>query len=196
MTERPETPDADALQQLWQGQKTEIKPMSVAMIRARAARYAWRARGALVFTFTLLAIEVAVFGRYAMTMTNPGARVGLMAILLGLGWATAMYSSSWPRRLPGGEATGEALLDFHRAELERHRVGFGDLMRHVGPLVAGLVIFAVGAALYGPHPNLARSAPILAAVAFWFVVAWFFSRRAERVRREKVAELDATRVDE
>jgi len=189
-------PPEDHLKALWQGQLTETKPMTVEAVRARAARFVLGKRLTYLFTFTLLAIEVALFGHFALTTTNPGAKVGLLVILVGLGWATARFSLSWPKQMPGSAASGQALLEFHRAELERAQVGFGRLMMLVGPMIAGLVIFAVGGALYGPRPDLMRSAPLLATLAVWFVVAWFVSRRAAGIRRKRLEELDATRVEE
>lgn len=188
-------PPEDHLKALWQGQPTESPVMTVQAVRARAARFVLGKRLTYMFTFALLAFEVAAFGHFAFTTTNPGAKVGLLAILVGLGWATALFSLGWPRRMPGSAASGQALLEFHRAELERQQVGFKRTMLVVGPMIAGLVIFAVGAALYAPHPNLMRAAPLMGFLAIWFVVAWFMARLAERRRRKRLAELDATRVD-
>lgn len=192
MTQPPE----DHLKALWQGQETETKLMTVQAVRARAARFVVGRRLTYLFTVALLAFEVAIFGHFAVTVTNPGAKVGLIAILVGLGWATAMFTLGWPKRMPDSAASGQALLDFHRAELERLPVGFGRMMLVVGPMIAGLVIFAVAGSLYAPHPDLTRSAPLLATLGIWFVVAWFIQRRAERNRRNRLAELDATRVEE
>ena len=95
--------------------------------------------------------------------------------------------------MPNG---GLALLEFHRGELQRQRVGFGTLMIVVGPLLVAMLIFVFAAGLYAPRPSLTRGLPLLAGMAIWLVAAWFLSRRAERLRREKMAELDATRIEE
>jgi hypothetical protein len=192
MTERPE----DNLQALWQGQQSEAKPMTVAAIRGRAARYTLVKRGSYLFAFALIALEVVMFSHYVLTIHKPLVQAGMLVVLIGLGWLTAIYSLGWPRRMPGSGASATSLLEFHRNELQRQKVGFGTLMYMSGPLLAGVVLSAVGGMLSAPHVRLVQAAPVFVLLGAWVVAAWFLSRRAERIRREKLAELEATRIDE
>jgi hypothetical protein len=189
-------PPDDHLKALWQGQDRETKVMSVDAIRTRAARYTFRRRLGYVFGFTLIAIEVVMFGRYALILPNVGARIGMLAVLVGLGWVTARFSVRWPGKFPGAVASGSTLLEFHRTELQRQQVTFASMMVTVGPLLLAIVLSMALAILNDPHRRWMNVVPVLVLMAIWLVAAWFLSRRAERLRREKLAELDATRVEE
>ena len=119
MTQPPE----DNIKALWQGQKTETKPMSVDAIRARAARFNNLRRGVFLLGVALMLVEIGVFGRFALTLPLPGTapRVGLLVILVGLGWSDrAFHTLLAPKRLPRrDEASGESILEYHRTELQR-----------------------------------------------------------------------------
>jgi hypothetical protein len=187
-------PDHD-LKALWQGQETEIKPMSVDAIRLRAARYTNRRRWTYLFGFALMLAEIGIFGRYALVLPNPGARIGMLAIVVGLTWMIARFSLKAPHRLPRTKASGQTILDFHRTELERQRETLGGLLLMVGPTLLGVVIFVVGASLDHPERALGRAAPIAVMIALWLVSAGWIVRRQEQKRLARLAEIDATRVE-
>ena len=187
-------PDND-LKALWKGQETETKPMSVDAIRARAARYTNKLRWIFLFGFTLMLAEILIFGRYALTLPTMASRIGMLAILVGLGWMIARFTIRWPGRLPDAKASGGSVLEFHRAELQRQRETFTDLLIMVGPMLLGIVIFVVATMFARPHPSVINSAPILAMIALWLVGAWWLARRGERRRQQRLKEIDATRVE-
>jgi hypothetical protein len=189
-------PPDDHLKALWQGQDTETKVMCVDAIRTRAARFTLRKRLSLLFGFALIAFEVVMFGRYALILPNVGARIGMLAVLVGLGWTTARFSLGWPGKFPDAKASGGTLLEFHRTELQRQEVNFASMMVTVGPLLLAIVFSMALAVLNDPHRRWLNVTPVLALMAIWLVAVWFLSRRAERLRRKKLAELDATRIEE
>jgi uncharacterized membrane protein len=188
-------PPDDHLKALWQGQETETKPMSVEAIRTRAARYTTRRRWTFLLGFTVALVEIVVFGHYVLVIPNTVARIGLLVILVGLGWMIARLSVRWPGKVPGAMASGGSILEFHRIELQRHPETFGALMILAGPMLLGVVIFAAAGVTSGPHPSAMKGAPILALLAFWLIVAWWSVRRAERNRQRRLAEIEATRVE-
>jgi hypothetical protein len=188
-------PPDDHLKALWQGQETETKPMSVDAIRARAARFTNLRRWVFLFGLFLMLAEIVIFGRYALTLPLPGtaARVGLLTILVGLGWMIARFSLLAPRRFPDAKASGESILEYHRMELQR-RETFGSQVVMVGPVLLGAVIFVVGVMIARPRVAL-QAAPLLLLIGLWFVGAWRMVRRSERKRLRKLAEIEATRVE-
>ena len=189
-------PPDDHLKALWQGQDTETKVMSVDAIRTRAARFTFRRRLSYLFSFALIAVEVVMFGRYALILPDVGARIGMLAVLVGLGWTTARFSLGWPGKFPDAKASGGTLLEFHRTELQRQQVNFASMMVTVGPLLLAILFSMTLAVLNDPRRRWLNIVPVLVLMAIWLVAAWFMSRRAERRRREKLAELDATRIEE
>ncbi len=191
MTQPPE----DQLKVLWQGQEMETTPMSVDAIRARAARFTKRRHWGFLFGLVLILAEIVIFGRYALILPGTAARVGMLAILVGLGWMIARFSLLAPRRFPDAKASGESILEYHRTELKRTRETFGSLLVMVGPVLLGMVIFVVGATVTFPRHGFLNALPIMALIALWLVGAWWIVRRGERKRQLKLAELEATRVE-
>lgn len=188
-------PPDEHLKALWQSQETETATMTAQAVRARAARFTNRRRWMFLFGFALMLVEIVIFGRYALILPGTAARIGMLAILVGLGWMIARFSLLAPRRFPDAKATGESFLEYHRTELQRTRETFGGLLVMVGPLLLGMIVFVVGAAISSPRRGLLNALPILALIGLWLVVAWWIVRRQERKRRQRLAELDATRVE-
>lgn len=187
-------PDND-LKALWQGQPTEIKPMSVNAIRQRAARYTVRVRWGYGLGLALMVAEMLIFGRYALVAPNIYARASLLVILVGLGWMLARFTLSWPRKFPAAKASGETILDFHRSELQRRRVTFANLLVTVGPTLLGGILFAAAGAMTHPNPNRLAWALPIALMVLWLVAAWRLARRQEQKRLRQIAEIDATRLE-
>jgi hypothetical protein len=188
-------PPDDHLKALWQGQDTETKPMTVDAIRARAARYTMRRRWTFLFGFTLMLAEIVVLGRHVLVFPTAGGRVGLIAILVGLGWMTAQFTRRWPGRLPEAKATVGTILEFHRSELERQRETFGSLMMMVGPVLVGVLIFIGAGMVSGRHRGIVGGATTLALIGLWLACAFWISGRQERTRQRRLTEIDATRVE-
>jgi hypothetical protein len=169
--------------------------MSVDAIRMRAARFTFRRRLSYLFGLALMAFEMVAFGHYALTATNLAVRIGVLVILIGLGWAIARFTLGWPARFPGSRASSGTILEFHRAELQRQRITFTNLMVTVGPMLIGLLILAGAGMFTGPHARLVNGAPMLGLLGVWLVMAWWLARRAERKRQRQIAEVDATRPE-
>lgn len=193
MTQPPE----DHLKALWQGQETETTPMSVDLIRTRAARFTARRRATYLFGFALMLAEIVIFGRYALILPGLGVRAGMLAILVGLGWMIALLTVRRPGRLPDAKVSGADILEFHRTELQRQRTTFGDLLVMVGPMLAGMLIFIAAAVFSGGNlgRGLMNAAPVLGLIGLWLVMTWWFARRQERRWRRQLAEIEATRVE-
>lgn len=189
-------PPDDHLKALWQGQQTETTPMSVEAIRARASRFTTRRRWTFLFGLVVMLAEILIFGRYALILPGTAVRVGMLAILVGLGWMIARFSLVAPRRFPDAKASGGNLLEYHRSELMRTRLTYGGLLVIVGPVLLGMLIFVVGATITLPRRGFLNAAPILALIALWMAVAWWMARRTEQKRQRMLAEIEATRAEQ
>jgi hypothetical protein len=187
-------PPDDHLKALWQGQETENKPMSVDAIRARAARFTNLRRMVFLFGLGLMLTEIVIFGRFALVLPGTVTRVGLLMILVGLGWMIARFSLLAPRRFPDAKASGETILEYHVMELQR-RETFRSQVVMVGPLLLGAAIFVVGIMIARPRVAL-QAAPLLVLIGLWLVGAWWMLRVGERKRLRKLAEIEATRVEQ
>jgi hypothetical protein len=187
-------PPDDHLKALWQGQETENKPMSVDAIRARAARFTNLRRIVFLFGLVLMLTEIVIFGRFALVLPGTVTRVGLLMILVGLGWMIARFSLLAPRRFPDAKASGETILEYHVMELQR-RETFRSQVVMVGPLLLGAAIFVVGIMIARPRVAL-QAAPLLVLIGLWLVGAWWMLRVGERKRLRKLAEIEATRVEQ
>jgi hypothetical protein len=187
-------PPDDHLKALWQGQETENKPMSVDAIRARAARFTNLRRMVFLFGLVLMLTEIVIFGRFALVLPGTVTRVGLLMILVGLGWMIARFSLLAPRRFPDAKASGETILEYHVMELQR-RETFRSQVVMVGPLLLGAAIFVVGIMIARPRVAL-QAAPLLVLIGLWLVGAWWMLRVGERKRLRKLAEIEATRVEQ
>jgi hypothetical protein len=187
-------PPDDHLKALWQGQETENKPMSVDAIRARAARFTNLRRMVFLFGLVLMLTEIVIFGRFALILPGTVTRVGLLMILVGLGWMIARFSLLAPRRFPDAKASGETILEYHVMELQR-RETFRSQVVMVGPLLLGAAIFVVGIMIARPRVAL-QAAPLLVLIGLWLVGAWWMLRVGERKRLRKLAEIEATRVEQ
>jgi hypothetical protein len=191
MTDRPEVPDTDAVQALWQGQEQESPTMTLQAIRMLVRNDRDHVRNGLLFGLVLIVVEAFAFGRFALTAKNDVMRAGELVVLVGLGWmAWRMWRrASADRRLPDAAATTQTLIAFHRAQLARRRVGYGWMMVTVAPLFVGIAVAAYGGWLLKRGP-LANLVPIVALSALWFVAAWFMQRRQARKLQEQIDELD------
>ena len=148
--------------------------MSVDAIRARAVRFTNLRRGAFLLGIVLILAEMVIFGRFVLTLPLPGtmARVGLLVVLVGLGWMFARLSLLAPQRFPDAKASGGTILEYHRAELQRAHTTFGSQVVMAGPVLLGAAIFVVGVII--ARPRIApQAAPFLVLIGLWFVGLWW-----------------------
>jgi len=168
--------------------------MSVAAIRKRAARFTNLRRAVFLLGLVLMLGEAVIFGRIAPVLPGTVTQIGMLTVLVGLGWMIARVSLLAPRRLPDAKASGESILEYHRAELQRGGETFRDLLVMAGPALLGCAVVVVGLMIARPRATL-QAAPLLALLGLWVVGAWWMAKRAQRVRQRKLAEIEATRVE-
>jgi hypothetical protein len=183
-------PPDDHMKALWQGQETETPTMTVKAIRALARNYGEGVRGGVLLGLTIVAFEAVVFGLQAWRAPNEVARAGDLIVLAGLVWFTWRIMRRWPTRLPETQASAQALVAFHRVQLERQQTRYANMMITVAPMIVGLLVLVYGLRLQAPQAPLARFAPFFILLCAWFVAAWFIQRRQARRLREQIAEMD------
>jgi hypothetical protein len=186
MTQPPE----DHIKALWQGQETETPEMTATAIRALARNYGDNLRGRIWLGVAVAAAEVLIFGAFAWKAQNEVLRTGWLIILAGVGWMTWRIVSKRPGRLPPAEASPKALIEFHRAELERQRTNFTWVVVTTAPVFAGMVVTLIGLHIQRPNMSLANVLPVaLLAIAWWFAAIPMQRRQARRLA-EQIAEMD------
>jgi hypothetical protein len=183
-------PSDDHLKALWQGQHTETPTMTAIAIRALARNYGDSIRGRIWIGLTIGAFEVVVLGLYAWRASNDVLRIGYLIILGGVGWITWRILGKRPGRLPPPEASAQALIDFHRAELERQRTNFRWMIVSAAPMFIGMAVTLVGMQKARPNMTLANIAPMLVLIVLWFIAAFVLNRRQAKRLAEQIAEMD------
>jgi len=189
MTQPPE----DHLKTLWQGQETEIPTMTAMALRALARNYGDDIRGRIWIGLSIAALEVVAFGVFAWRAPNDVARAGYLVILAGVAWMTWRIVGKRPGRLPPAAASATALIDFHRAELERQRTGFGWMTATAAPIFVGVLVATVGLRQARPDMSLANLAPLAVLVIAWWIAAFVIQRRQSKRLAERIAEMDELR---
>ncbi len=190
MTDRPEDPNTDALQQLWQGQERETPAMTAKAVRMLVRNDRDHMRQQILFGLVLVGVEVVAFGSMLRVAPNALMRAGEIIILLGLAWMTWRMLQRWPRRVPDADATTQSLIAFQRQALMRRRGGYGWLLASSAPVIIGAIMTAVGGYLVHPGAPISRLAPFFSLLAFWFVAGWFVNRRGSRKLQEQIDDLD------
>lgn len=190
MTDRPESPDTDVVQALWQGQERETDAMTPQAIRMLVRNDRDHVRQQLLFGFGLIVFEVLGFGWMLRSAPSDIIRAGEVIVLLGLAWIAWRWWRRWPSRAPDASATTQTLIGFQRQELMRRRGGFSWMMIGSAPVIVGAIVTAYGG--YRLHPNtpISRLGPFFGILLLWFVVAWIIGRRASRRVQEQIDELD------
>jgi hypothetical protein len=183
----------DRFQQLWQEQ--ERPPMAVAVDRiardAASFRRAIRRRN--VREYAASALVIAVFGAYAAHADTVLFRVACAMII-----AATIHVAFYLRRHGSAEPDELAActvdhLASHRRQLERQRDLLAGVWRwYLGPLVPGLVLFAVS--LPFEQSRTARSAWIATAIVLSVGAAVFvgiarLNRMAARQLQRKIDAL-------
>jgi len=136
----------DRFQLLWQAQEREPMELAVERIARDAASFRRTIRRRNIREYAAAAIVVAVFGAYAALADTILMRAACAATIAG-----AIYVAHYLRR-HGSAEPGELAactmdhLASHRRQLERQRDLLASIWRwYLGPLVPGLVLFAISA---------------------------------------------------
>lgn len=193
MTDRPETPDTDAVQALWQGQERETDAMTLQAMRMLVRNDRDHVRQQLMLGFTLVLVEGVIFGAWAIKAKNEVIRAGMIVVVLGLTWLAWRVWRRQAHGLPSPGATTQTLIAFHRQQLERRRTNFSYLVVTAAPTFAGLFIAAYGMHLLKRGPPTWWYASFLGLCALWFVGGSLVQRRQARRLQQQIDDLDRMR---
>lgn len=170
--------------------------MSLGEIRTRAERFQTRVRVRNWIEYAAAAFVIIAFGRIALSAPVPLIQAGAVLIILG-----TLYVC-WKLYTLGRAATNEerdnaaSLADFHRAELVRQRAALATVWRwYLAPFAPGMTVFLAGVA-FMPEleaPLIARIVVFalgaaLVALMFGFV-AWINALAVKKLDAE-IAALD------
>jgi hypothetical protein len=186
-------PPDDHLKALWQGQETETPTMTAQAVRMLVRDYGSETRARLMMVAAVAAVMAVPIAWTAWRAPNNGIRVGEMLDLIGIGWLLWRLRGRWPRRMPDAEASVSAVIDFHLAQLRRQRVGYGDTLVNIGPLIVGTATLFYGMHLVRPHAGLEKFGPFFGLIAIWAVLTWAMQRRNARRLNARIEEIDALR---
>jgi hypothetical protein len=167
-------PDIDP-QGLWQSQKKEYDPMTLAQIHAQALAFerTVRKRNTIEYVTYAFAIGLAVaVGLFAPKMT-PVIRAAIALMVLGMifvGWQLHRRASA-----ENAPPIGESLVEAYRNQLIRQRdAGRTGFWWYLMPLIPGLVVMIAGlwlkqSAAGEPRPRMYLETALLAL----FMIAGF-----------------------
>jgi hypothetical protein len=191
--------DHDPLQSIWKNQSQEEFSMSLADIHVRAERFQSTIRRRNWIEYIAAATVTAFFAWTAATAPAPMIQAGAVLIALG-----AVYVCWQLYQL--GRAASKAELDaaqsltvFHRAEMVRQRDALRTVWRwYLAPFVPGMLVFLGGVAFASD-----LSAPLVAklmifalgvglAGAVFAAIAWINAQAVKRLDAE-IAALDRAR---
>jgi hypothetical protein len=141
----------------------------------------------------LMALETVVLAAMAWSARNPTMRAGDLMMMLALGWAVWRVRDRFPNAMPGGEASGATLIEFHRGELLRERFSLSSVLLTLAPAVLALAVLITGMATQEQHFRLSHWAPLVALTGAWMLGLWWQVRRQEERLRRQISEVDATR---
>jgi membrane protein YdbS with pleckstrin-like domain len=137
----PIEPPADPIKTLWQTQPREIDamPLEQILMKARAFQAKVRRRQLLTGAFAIVVFAIYVYA-FPGWMMKTGSVLCILA-LVNVFWQRHRRTAAL--RIP--EAPADALVDFHRSELVRHRdaVG-GSWLWEIVPTLPGLALIVLG----------------------------------------------------
>ncbi len=191
----PNEPPLNDIRKLWHDQGEESVKMSLDEIRRKAQRHEGTIRRRNGREYVAAAFVVAIFGYYIWHFHEWFMRIGSGLVIAGAVYMVFQLhrrgsAASAPADL--GLTTG---LDFYRNELERQRALLGSVWRwYLGPLVPGLAVIPLGAAIANPAHSpyawvFAGAYAVVVALVF-FLIARLNQRCAGRLQRQ-IDELNA-----
>jgi hypothetical protein len=139
-------------QELWQSQPEQEQIMSLERVRAEAQRWQRRIARRNAREYAAFAIVAVMFGRAAWTSPSDLVRVASVLIVAAAAFVSYYIHTRGRSRRDDVALAEHAVIDFHRAELERQR----DLLQSVWlwyelPFIPGLVLFLIGTAQLHPE---------------------------------------------
>ncbi len=164
---------SDSIQSLWQSMPTTPMLLSAADLRARSQAFRGKVSRRNLREYIAGAVVIALFSWYATfpSATTPMWPIGCVLIVAGtlvVSWNLHRYGA----RATPAEASLDALIDFHRAELVRQRDALTSVwLWYLMPFAPGVIlIFAdmwLGAA--------ARTSPLRASIGVGFAAFVFIA---------------------
>lgn len=185
MTDSPTTP----MQQLWQQQPGEGMRMSIDEVRRRAGRFEKRIFWRNTREYIAAGIGTIVLSYFFVHAHHSLARWSVGLLIAGLAYAMGHLYLKGSTRAPSADA-GARCADFFLTELERQRDLISNLWWYLGPLVPGLLLGAIAAAIAHPQPKalLGQSIGHAFVIVVFGVVIWA-NRRAARCLQRQIDEL-------
>jgi len=182
----------DDIKTLWRNQQTEYAPMPLDEIRKRAGQFHSRVCWRNIREYAASAFLVCIFGFYIWLFPAPLMRLGSALIIVALLYvAWQLHRRGAAMALPA-EASASAWTDYYRRELVRQRDALQSIWKwYLGPMVPGLVVFLLGAALQTP-PAAHKQEWISITITFGIVVfggVWALNAWGVRKLQRKIDEL-------
>jgi hypothetical protein len=179
-------PDIDP-QGLWQSQKKEYDPMTLADIHMKAQKFDRRIQGRNAREYIACGVVMVGFAPAIFIHDHWLMKVGAVLIIL----ATAFIAWQLHRRAStdGSVAPGETLVDAYRRQLIRQR----DAVR--SPLMPGMTLFIAGMWFQSPKPGVQvekAHANLLILAVVWVVLCagiWWLNQWAAKRLQKKIDEL-------
>jgi hypothetical protein len=193
------TDDSD-IRRLWQSQKMEQAPMSIAELRERAQIFNARWRWSFNAEYAACAFTIAAFGAVAWIAPGWMIKAGSGLVILATVFVIAQLRRRAPRRVPDPEL-GVSIYDFHRAELVRARDTLGSAWAwYIGPFIPGIALIFLGrfVQFHAPGRSIGADhlivglAAMLVAIVFVSIAAFNLARA--RGLQRKIDEVDAWRT--
>jgi hypothetical protein len=184
------------IKNLWQGQKMEKTPMTLADIHAMARKFQTRTRRALLRETVATAIVIVAFGYYIWAFPGWMIKLGsAVTVAWALWFLWQLRRRARARALP---PEGEQIVAFHRRELARRR----DLLRNMWrwqllPLLPGMVLILLGRVMqfHAPGRPIAFDHLVIALggiiVALILAICLMWQRMRAHALQRRIDDLDA-----
>ena len=185
-------PSLNDMRNLWQNQEVERVSMSLEQICRRAQAFEGRIRRRNAVEYIACAFVVVVFSYTMWTVPHALMRVGEALCIAGM-----LYLAYQLHRRASAEAVPAdvSCVEFYRRELFRQMVFHRNIWRwYLGPLIPGLAVIALSAALESshrwPYARLFVAIYVLLCTGMFALVALWNRRVAEQLQG-RIEELDA-----
>jgi hypothetical protein len=186
------------LKDLWQDQKTEYDPMTLAEIHARATAFQKKVRRRNLIEYLAMPVVVLGFAPLLFATHSWMLQAGGALIILATGFIAWQLHSKASART--GPDSGAALADFHRSELVRQQKAIRSMGAwYIAPFLPGMALVVLGrwfqAHAAGRSLETDRLVIVLCTViaALVLLVVWLANRLGAHRLQKKIDELDALR---
>jgi hypothetical protein len=184
------------LQTLWQSQKPEEPPMSLAEIRSKAGAFQRRILVRNVIEYAAGLIVVPSFALMAWNAPQVLTKVGAVLVALGaLVCLWQLHARGGAKRAP--DAGAASLIDFHRQELERQRDALASVwLWYLGPFVPGMALILLSSwlapvATRSVESQRAGTLMMTVIVVLVFLVIFLLNKLGAHHLQKEIDKLDA-----